>query len=95
MAWSDRAELEIRLQEPRASTLHRRFPAALSLRILSGEWPGGNHDSATVTWTGPGALHVSLSAWTGVTLPRPPLAGLVLTVTQAPPEADAARGHRR
>ena len=36
MAWSDDAELEIRLQEPRASTLHRSFPATLSLRILSG-----------------------------------------------------------
>ncbi len=36
MAWSDRAELEIRLQEPRTARLHRALPAALSFRVLSG-----------------------------------------------------------
>lgn len=36
MAWSNGAELEIRLQEPRAARLHRALPAALSLRVLSG-----------------------------------------------------------
>ena len=82
-------DLRTRLEVWRVSAPDRRYTLA------TWEWPGGNHDSATVTWTGPGALHVSLSAWTGVTLPRPPLAGLVLTVTQAPPGADDARGHRR
>lgn len=63
--------------------------------LATWEWSGGKRGDAKVAWTGSGALHVSVRAWTGVTLPPPPLAGLVLTVAQAPPEADDAPSHTR
>jgi hypothetical protein len=82
-------ELRSRLEVWRVSAPEKRYTVA------TWEWPGGNRDSATVAWIGPGALHVSFSAWTGVALPRPPLAGLVLTVGQQAPEADDAQRRLR
>ena len=81
--------LQTRLEAWRTAALENRT------LLATWEWSGGKRGDATVAWTGPGALHVSLSAWTGVTLPRPPLPGLILTVTQTPPGADDARAHVR
>lgn len=49
MAWSGGAELEIRLMERRAALLHRRLPAALSLRVVTGGSSASPHPGSAGT----------------------------------------------
>ncbi len=78
-----------RLEGWRVSAPEQRYTLAVW------EWSGWNDDRVTVTWTGAGALRVSLTAGAGAMIQAPPLAGLGLTVEQAPPAVDDNRRHLR
>lgn len=82
-------ELITRLEAWRVTAPETRYTLARWERA-------GLDDDVAVTWTGPGELSLSLTAWSGARLRAPPLAGLVLTVVQAAPLRDEpAEGNLR
>ena len=76
-------ELVTRLKGWRVSSPEQRHTLAVWERS------GANDDRVKVTWTGAGALHLSLTMGARARIDAAPLAGLGLTMEQPPPTVDS------